>query len=45
MQECIDEAAKEELYEFKGHRVMGGFRASLFAPIPDDSVYRLADFL
>jgi phosphoserine aminotransferase len=45
MQECIEEAAKQELYEFKGHRVIGGLRASLFTPIPDESVYRLADFL
>jgi phosphoserine aminotransferase len=45
MQKCIEEGIKEDLYEFKGHRSIGGFRASLFCPIPDESAYRLADFL
>lgn len=45
MQECFEEGAKNGLYEFKGHRALGGLRAALFCPIPDESVYRLADFL
>lgn len=45
MQECFEEGAKNGLYEFKGHRAIGGLRAALFCPIPDESVYRLADFL
>jgi phosphoserine aminotransferase len=45
MQECFKEGAKNGLYEFKGHRTIGGCRACLFAPIPDEAVYRLADFL
>lgn len=44
-EKCIEEGIKNELYEFKGHRTVGGFRASLFTPIPDEAVYRLADFL
>jgi len=43
--ECIKEGIKNDLYEFKGHRSIGGFRASLFCPVPDEAVYRLADFL
>jgi len=43
--ECIAEGIKNDLYEFKGHRSIGGFRASLFCPVPDEPVYRLADFL
>jgi len=31
----LAEGAKENLYEFKGHRSTGGLRASLFCPIPD----------
>jgi phosphoserine aminotransferase len=42
---CIEEGINNGLYEFKGHRTVGGFRASLFTPIPDEAVYRLADFL
>lgn len=45
MQECFEEGARNGLYEFKGHRAIGGLRAALFCPIPDESVYRLADFL
>jgi phosphoserine aminotransferase len=45
LKECLDEGAKIGLHEFKGHRAIGGLRASLFCPIPDESAYRLADFL
>lgn len=45
LKECLAEGEKHDLYEFKGHRSIGGCRASLFAPIPDDAAYRLADFL
>lgn len=41
----MDEGAKNKLHDFKGHRAIGGLRASLFCPIPDEAVYRLADFL
>lgn len=44
-QKCIEEAMVEGLYEFKGHRTMGGFRASLFNLVPDEAVERLVDFL
>jgi phosphoserine aminotransferase len=43
--ECIAEGIKNDLYDFKGHRSFGGFRACLFCPIPDESAFRLADFL
>jgi phosphoserine aminotransferase len=39
---CFEEGAKNGLHEFKGHRKLGGFRASLFSPIPDESVNDLA---
>jgi phosphoserine aminotransferase len=45
MNECFAEGIKNNLYEFKGHRTIGGLRASLFCPIPDEAVYHLADFL
>jgi phosphoserine aminotransferase len=35
LQECLKEGENHDLYEFKGHRSIGGCRASLFAPIPD----------
>ena len=41
----MSEGAKNGLYEFKGHRMIGGLRASLFCAIPDEAVYRLSDFL
>ena len=42
---CIEEGAKQGLYEFKGHRSRGGFRASLFVPVPNEGVDKLVDFL
>jgi phosphoserine aminotransferase len=45
LKECFAEGEKNNLFEFKGHRSIGGCRACLFAPIPDESAYRLADFL
>ena len=42
---CIAEAAQNGLLEIKGHRSAGGFRASLFVPVPDEGVDKLADFL
>jgi phosphoserine aminotransferase len=33
------------LYDFKGHRAMGGFRASLFYPVSDEAADRLIEFL
>lgn len=44
-QKCIAEAAENGLLEIKGHRSAGGFRASLFLPVPDDGIDKLADFL
>ena len=42
---CMEEGAKIGLYEFKGHRSRGGFRASLFVPVPNEGVDKLVDFL
>jgi len=39
------EAAENGLLELKGHRSAGGFRASLFLPVPDEGIDCLADFL
>ena len=39
-----EEEKKSNLFNLEGHRTQGGFRASLFCPIPDKAVYRLADF-
>lgn len=42
---CMAEAAAQGLLEIKGHRSAGGFRASLFLPVPDEAVNALSDFL
>jgi phosphoserine aminotransferase len=40
-EKCIQEGILNGLYEFKGHRTVGGFRASLFNPISDEAVEKL----
>lgn len=40
------EAAKQEgLVELQGHRSIGGCRASLYVPVPDEGVKKLRDFM
>lgn len=44
-QRLIDEAEKVSIHNLKGHRAVGGFRASLYNGVPMKSVDALVDFL
>ncbi len=41
----LKEAEAQELFELKGHRSVGGIRASLYNAMPWDGVERLRDFM
>jgi phosphoserine aminotransferase len=41
----IDGAAKRDLCSLKGHRSVGGFRASIYNAMPIEGVERLAEFM
>ena len=41
----LDEAAKNGLQALKGHRSVGGLRASIYNACPEDSVRALVDFM
>lgn len=41
----LTEAAKHDLVSLKGHRSVGGVRASLYNALPDESVTALVDFM
>ncbi len=41
----VDEAKKEQLYGVKGHRSVGGMRASIYNAMPYEGVQKLADFM
>lgn len=41
----IEQAAREGLHELKGHRSVGGMRASLYNGMPDAGVEALIDFM
>lgn len=43
--ECIAAAQKLGMVGLKGHRLVGGLRASIYNACPKDSVYALAEFL
>ena len=44
-QRLLDEAKKVNIHNLKGHRAIGGFRASLYNGVPMKSVDALVDFL
>ncbi|HLA83496.1 MAG TPA: 3-phosphoserine/phosphohydroxythreonine transaminase [Thermoguttaceae bacterium] len=41
----VDGAAQRDLHSLKGHRSVGGFRASIYNAMPIEGVERLADFM
>lgn len=41
----VAEAAQRDLYSLKGHRSVGGFRASIYNAMPLEGVERLAEFM
>ena len=41
----IDEAKKEGLVQLKGHRTVGGMRASIYNAMPYEGVVKLVDFM
>ena len=41
----IEEAKQQNLYELKGHRSVGGFRASIYNAMPMEGVQCLRDFM
>jgi phosphoserine aminotransferase len=44
-QKCVEEALKLDLVGLKGHRSVGGMRASIYNAMPIDGVKKLAEFL
>ena len=43
--EFVSEAAKEGLVSLKGHRLVGGMRASIYNAMPVDGIVKLIDFM
>ena len=43
--EFVSEAAKEGLLSLKGHRLVGGMRASIYNAMPVEGVQKLVDFM
>lgn len=41
----LDEAKKQGLSDLKGHRSVGGIRASIYNAMPVEGVRNLADFM
>jgi len=44
-EKMIEEAHKVGILEIKGHRSIGGFRASIYIPVPDEGIKKLKDFM
>jgi phosphoserine aminotransferase len=44
-QKCVDEATKLDLIGLKGHRSVGGMRASIYNAMPLEGVKKLAEFM
>jgi phosphoserine aminotransferase len=44
-QKCVEEALKLDLIGLKGHRSVGGMRASIYNAMTIEGVSKLADFL
>ncbi|MCS7204089.1 MAG: 3-phosphoserine/phosphohydroxythreonine transaminase [Leptospiraceae bacterium] len=45
MDEFLNEAKKHNLYELKGHRSVGGLRASIYNAMPEEGCKILAEFM
>ena len=41
----VEEAAKNGLVSLKGHKVIGGLRASIYNAMPIEGVYKLVEFM
>ena len=41
----VAESEKQELLGLKGHRIAGGFRASIYNALPLEGVVRLVEFM
>jgi phosphoserine aminotransferase len=41
----VSEAAKEGLISLKGHRLVGGMRASIYNAMPVDGIKKLIEFM
>jgi len=41
----VEEAEKRGLYQLKGHRLVGGLRASIYNAMPLDGINALIDFM
>lgn len=41
----VEEAEKNGLYQLKGHRLVGGLRASIYNAMPIEGIYALIDFM
>jgi len=44
-QKCVKEALEKDLVGLKGHRSVGGMRASIYNAMPLEGVQKLAEFL
>jgi phosphoserine aminotransferase len=44
-QKCVDEATKLDLIGLKGHRSVGGMRASIYNAMTIEGVKKLAEFM
>jgi len=44
-QEFIESAKKEDLFNIKGHRIVGGMRASIYNAVSVEGAQKLADFM
>jgi len=45
VRERVARAAERDLYSLKGHRSVGGFRASIYNAMPVEGVEQLAEFM
>jgi phosphoserine aminotransferase len=41
----VEEAENRGLYQLKGHRIVGGLRASIYNAMPIEGLYALIDFM
>jgi phosphoserine aminotransferase len=41
----VGEAENRGLYQLKGHRIVGGLRASIYNAMPIEGLYALIDFM
>ncbi|MCD8339034.1 MAG: 3-phosphoserine/phosphohydroxythreonine transaminase, partial [Burkholderiales bacterium] len=44
-EEFLDEAREQKLENLKGHRILGGMRASLYNAVPVEAAEKLAEFM